>query len=178
MFVCCECRVLSGRGLCERLITRPKESYRLWCVVMYDQETSKTRRLKPATGLWKYNQKGCNARKTNKQTNKQTGHKWNKLRYTEPFSAIFISCVIFSCMFDLKCHNEIKCTTVVGNLFQLRLSSTIMLKSLYFKLTGRVQFIISVSMFAKSHTIFSGRQPRQGAKSSPPFQVVSPWNAG
>ena len=26
--VCCECIVLSGRGLCDRLITRPEESYR------------------------------------------------------------------------------------------------------------------------------------------------------
>jgi len=25
--------VLSGRGLCDELITRPEESYRLWCVV-------------------------------------------------------------------------------------------------------------------------------------------------
>jgi hypothetical protein len=26
--VCC-----TGRGLCDELITRPEESYRLWCVV-------------------------------------------------------------------------------------------------------------------------------------------------
>ena len=32
MFVCCECCVLSGRGLCNGLITRPEESYRMWCV--------------------------------------------------------------------------------------------------------------------------------------------------
>ena len=31
MFVGCECCVLSGRGLCEELITRPEESYRLCC---------------------------------------------------------------------------------------------------------------------------------------------------
>jgi len=29
MFVCCECCVLLGRGLCDELITRPEESYRL-----------------------------------------------------------------------------------------------------------------------------------------------------
>jgi hypothetical protein len=58
MFVCCEWCVLSGRGLCDGLITRPEESYRLWRVVVCDQETLKTRRLKPATGLWKYNHKG------------------------------------------------------------------------------------------------------------------------
>ena len=85
MFVCCECCVLSGRGFCNGLITRPEESCRLWRVVVRDQETSKTRRLtlnlltttivappsnaskwqmgfnsafkglKPGTGLWKYN---------------------------------------------------------------------------------------------------------------------------
>ena len=42
MFVCCECCLLSGRGLCDGLITRPEESYRLWCVVVCDLEkTSK-----------------------------------------------------------------------------------------------------------------------------------------
>jgi len=44
MFVCCERCVLSGRGLCDELITRPEESYRLWCVVVCDQETSIMRR--------------------------------------------------------------------------------------------------------------------------------------
>jgi hypothetical protein len=29
MNVCCECCVLSGRGLCGGLITRPEESYRV-----------------------------------------------------------------------------------------------------------------------------------------------------
>jgi hypothetical protein len=38
--------VLSGRGLCDGLITRPEESYRLWSVVVYDLETS---RMKSAT---------------------------------------------------------------------------------------------------------------------------------
>jgi len=41
IFVGCECRVLSGRGLCDELITRPEESYRLWCVVVCDLETSR-----------------------------------------------------------------------------------------------------------------------------------------
>jgi len=30
--ICCVCCVLSGRGLCDGLITRPEESYRVWCV--------------------------------------------------------------------------------------------------------------------------------------------------
>ena len=39
--VCCECCVLLGRGLCDELITRPQKSYRLWCVVVCDLETSR-----------------------------------------------------------------------------------------------------------------------------------------
>jgi len=41
MSLCCECCVLSGRGLCDELITRPEESYRLFCVVGCDLETTK-----------------------------------------------------------------------------------------------------------------------------------------
>ena len=41
IFVCRERRVLSGRGLCDELITRPEESYRLCCVVVCDLETSR-----------------------------------------------------------------------------------------------------------------------------------------
>ena len=33
MDVCLLCCVLSGRGLCDKLITNPEKSYRLWCVV-------------------------------------------------------------------------------------------------------------------------------------------------
>jgi len=32
---------LSGRGLCDELITSPEESYRLCCVVVCDLETSR-----------------------------------------------------------------------------------------------------------------------------------------
>jgi hypothetical protein len=41
MFICCECCVLSGRGLCDELITRPEESFGLWCVVVCDLENLK-----------------------------------------------------------------------------------------------------------------------------------------
>ena len=33
--------MLSGRGLCDELITHPEESYRLCCIVVYDLETSR-----------------------------------------------------------------------------------------------------------------------------------------
>jgi hypothetical protein len=39
MDICLLC-VLSSRGLCDGLITRPEESYRLCCVVVCDHETS------------------------------------------------------------------------------------------------------------------------------------------
>ena len=47
MSVCCECCVLSGRGLYDELITRTEESYRLWCVVECDLETSLMRGCGP-----------------------------------------------------------------------------------------------------------------------------------
>jgi len=45
-----ECCVVSGRGLCDVLITRAEESYRLWCVIVCDLETSRMRRPWPALG--------------------------------------------------------------------------------------------------------------------------------
>ena len=49
--VSCECCVLSGRDLCDGLITRPEESYRLWCVVGCELETSRMRRPWPIGGF-------------------------------------------------------------------------------------------------------------------------------
>jgi hypothetical protein len=43
MSVSCECCVLSGRGLCAGLITRPEESYQMCGVSGYDDEASITR---------------------------------------------------------------------------------------------------------------------------------------
>jgi hypothetical protein len=65
MSVCCECRALSGRGLCDELITHPGESYRLWCVAVCDLETSWMRRPWATRGL-------LSKKRTNEQTNKQT----------------------------------------------------------------------------------------------------------
>jgi hypothetical protein len=42
---------LSGRGLCDGLITRPEKSYRLCCVIVCDLETSRMRRLEPVSEL-------------------------------------------------------------------------------------------------------------------------------
>ena len=76
MFVCCDCCVLSGRGICDELITRPEESYRLWCVVVCDLETSKMRRPWPTLGR---------SAKENKQ---------NKLRSIAPRSLVFLEQLI------------------------------------------------------------------------------------
>ena len=40
--------MLSGSSLCDELITRPGESYRLWCVVVCDLATLLMRRSWPA----------------------------------------------------------------------------------------------------------------------------------
>jgi len=51
MYDCYECSVLSGRGLCDELIPRLEESYRLWCVVLFDIKTSCMRGPSPTGGL-------------------------------------------------------------------------------------------------------------------------------
>ena len=49
IFVCCECRVLSGRGLCDELITRSEQSYRAW-VFVCDPQNLKKRESKSELG--------------------------------------------------------------------------------------------------------------------------------
>ena len=55
MDVCLLC-VLLGRGLCDELLTRSEEFYRLWCVVVCDIETSRMRKPWP-TGAVAPNEK-------------------------------------------------------------------------------------------------------------------------
>ena len=60
--------MLSGRGLCDRLITRPEESYRMWRVVVCDQETSKNEEAKARyRAVENTNIMGCKARKKKQQ---------------------------------------------------------------------------------------------------------------
>jgi coenzyme F420-reducing hydrogenase gamma subunit len=59
MSVSCECCVLSGRGLCVGLITRPEESYRVRCVSECDREASTMRRPWPHWGLLRHGGKNC-----------------------------------------------------------------------------------------------------------------------
>jgi hypothetical protein len=55
LLLCC---VLSGRGLCDELITRPEESYRLWRVVC-DHETSWYEEAIALAGLYIHRNKRC-----------------------------------------------------------------------------------------------------------------------
>ena len=66
-FVSCEYCMLSGRCICDELTTCPEESYRLWCVIVCDQKTSKTRGAKARhRAVENTTTMGCKARKTNK----------------------------------------------------------------------------------------------------------------
>jgi len=53
--------VLSGRGLCDELITRPEESYRLWCVVVCDLENLKNEEATTHVGSQRHNKKVSNS---------------------------------------------------------------------------------------------------------------------
>jgi len=57
MFVCCECCVLSGRGLCDELITRPVESYQILYVVVCDLENIKNEEATTRVGSQRHRKK-------------------------------------------------------------------------------------------------------------------------
>jgi hypothetical protein len=83
--VCCECCVLSSRGLCDELITRPEKSYWVWCVVVCDLETLWMRRPW-TTGGCCVNQKKIIIADVSAWPNKrmsellQVGGQWSKQR--------------------------------------------------------------------------------------------------
>jgi hypothetical protein len=49
--------VLSGRGLCDELITRPEESYRPWSVVVCDLENLKNEEVMTRVGPQRHSKK-------------------------------------------------------------------------------------------------------------------------
>ena len=97
IFVCCECCVLSGRGLCDELITRPEESYRLWCVVVCDLETSW---MKP----WPALGRSATAKKRN---HIRTFVGSSEHRSPASLSNIFLAFVCFLCAFLLRLFSDI-----------------------------------------------------------------------
>ena len=52
--------MLSGRGLCDELITHPEESYRLWCVVVCDLENLKNEEAMTRVGSQRHSKKKKN----------------------------------------------------------------------------------------------------------------------
>jgi len=88
MSVSCECCVLSGRGLSDGLITRPEESYLLWCIVC-DLETSKMRRPWTTGGLLRQKKKKRKCRK-NGSYQQKTGHWYSVIsRFDKPLKHRF-----------------------------------------------------------------------------------------
>jgi hypothetical protein len=56
----CVCCVLVGSGLCDELITRSEEPYRIYeyvCLIVCDLETSRMRRPRPELGFWSQKKK-------------------------------------------------------------------------------------------------------------------------
>jgi hypothetical protein len=56
--VSCECCLFTGRGLCDRLITRTRESYRVVCLSECNREASIMRTPWPARGCWSHEKVG------------------------------------------------------------------------------------------------------------------------
>ena len=52
--------MLSGRDLCDELITRPEESYRLWFVIVYDLENLKNEEAMTRVGSQRHKKKTFN----------------------------------------------------------------------------------------------------------------------
>ena len=60
--VCCGCCVLSARDLYDELITRPEESYRLWCVVVWSRNPVSEEALAQGRVLLKRKEKNYRCR--------------------------------------------------------------------------------------------------------------------
>ena len=80
MAVSCDCCVLSGRGLCFGLITRPQESYRAWCNCVRswslenedDQLGFEPSRIRRRSGrIWRRKRKKEKKKKTKKKKKKK-----------------------------------------------------------------------------------------------------------
>jgi len=93
MSVCCECCVLSGRGLCVGLIIRPEESYRLWCVVVCDLETSRMRRPWPTGGCCTNKKDKCDVSFIVRNITNKRIYRYVKLLYYKERSFLHVSII-------------------------------------------------------------------------------------
>ena len=85
MSVSCECCVLSGRGLCVGLITRPEESYRVWYVWVWSWNLDNKEAL-DHWGLLPHGKKGENviSFKVNLITYNRHVHQWGYRNFALP----------------------------------------------------------------------------------------------
>ena len=86
MSVTCDCCVLLGRGLCVGLIILPEESYRLWCVVVCDLETSSMRRPQMSLG---------------RSTTGESGTETDRINYLRQFLIIYSSSTTSNTLQDI-----------------------------------------------------------------------------
>jgi hypothetical protein len=93
IFVSCECCVMSGTGPCDGPIPRPEETYRLWCVILCDLQTSRMRRPWIA---W-----GCRARK--------------KGLHLSTHEHVCENPDVSACVFLIFAYENIECSTSVNN---------------------------------------------------------------
>ena len=77
MLVYCEWCVLSGTGLYYELISRPEESYWVWCVVVCDLETWWMRTPWPTVG--------CRAKNKNKKILVKTTYQRRKIKHQQRY---------------------------------------------------------------------------------------------
>jgi hypothetical protein len=96
MFVSCQCCVLSGKGLCVGLISRPEECYRLWCVSECDREASIIRSPWPTGGCCAMGKKCVICLKVNRLimdgNAEHVTHESVWLSYTKPFVSVRVFC--------------------------------------------------------------------------------------
>jgi hypothetical protein len=143
-FVCWECCVLSSSGLCEGLITRPEESYGLWCVVVCDLETSGMRRPW-STG-------GC--RVENKETHTEQRRAWDMLPYIDEESDLDVK--YFNGLKSYLEHRShaVRCFQIGGRTYeyQVMVNKAFILSALIVPSSNiSLEFVLNVATFFFTH---------------------------
>jgi hypothetical protein len=95
MSVSCECCVLSGRGLCGGLITRPEESYRVCCVWVWSWSLEKWGGLGPQ-GAVELLGGGFSFLS------------WVLMAWFSVHPGIFINCIVIPVRISVQCGRELR----------------------------------------------------------------------
>jgi len=111
--------LLSGRGLCDELITCPEESYRLWCVVVCDLEkqTSWMRKPRPTRGISRQEKKQifvCIRSTVNREGCLRRGL-WPALMYNSKQKDKWTSVVVTTFWDEIQTWHFLLKTTVMTN---------------------------------------------------------------